>query len=130
MKEDFGELSDEVQDAMGKQLPDFFERKLGEDCICFIIKDGESIVAAATMLIVEKPSSPQYLTGRIGDVFSVYTEPDYRHKGYCTAIMKKLVSYAEEKKLDHVELNAAKDGYPVSRKGGAADKRSRYTGME
>ena len=41
MVDDFGSVSDEERAGMEKQLPDYFERKLGTELVAFIAKDDE-----------------------------------------------------------------------------------------
>ena len=48
-------------------------------------------------LMVEKPLSPMFITGRTGTVLNVYTKPAYRHRGYAKKIMEKLLLDAVEK---------------------------------
>ena len=43
MVDDFGSVSDEERAGMEKQLPDYFERKLGTELVAFIAKDDEKI---------------------------------------------------------------------------------------
>ena len=41
MEDDFGGVSDHERECMEKQLPDYFNRKLGDELIAFVAKDGE-----------------------------------------------------------------------------------------
>lgn len=129
MVDDFGSVSDEERAGMEKQLPDYFERKLGTELVAFIAKDGEKIVSVAYLHIIEMPANSILLNGLYGDVLSVYTLPEYRGKELCTQLMKNLVAYGKERGLGRIDLSATKEGYPIYSKIGFKDRENRYTDM-
>ncbi len=92
--------------------------------------DIEQAIACAFLLIVEKPMSPAFITGRTGTVLNVYTSPAYRHRGYAKMIMKKLLSDAVEKNLSVVELKSTDAGYHLYRSVGFTDDMSKYHFMK
>lgn len=129
MIDDFGSVSDEERACMESQLPDYFARKLNKELIAFVARDGGRLVAAAYLLIIEKPASCLLRNGWDGEVLSVYTEDEYRGQGICTKLMSDLVEYGRTHGLDRICLMATKDGYPVYKKVGFEDKVSHYTDM-
>ncbi len=92
--------------------------------------DEENITACAFLLVVEKPMSPAFITGKTGTVLNVYTKPSYRHRGYAKKIMEKLLSDAVEKKLSVVELKSTEDGYYLYKSVGFTDEVSKYHVMK
>lgn len=129
MIDDFGGISDHEKKCMEKQLPDYFNRKLGDELIAFVAKDGERIVSVAYLHIIEMPANSILLNGLYGEVLSVYTEPEYRGKGLCTQLIRNLVEYGKKRGLGRVDLSATKEGYPIYAKVGFVDKEQRYTDM-
>lgn len=129
MIDDFGSVSDEEREGMKKQLPDYFSRKLGTELIAFVARDNERIVSVAYLHIIEMPANSTLLNGLYADVLSVYTEPEYRGKGLCTALMKNLVEYGREIGLGRIDLKATEDGYPIYEKVGFKEKVNRYKDM-
>lgn len=129
MIDDFGSVSDHERQCMEEQLPDYFERKLGTELVAFVARAEGRLVAAAYLLIVEKPASPILPNGFDGEVLSVYTEDEYRGKGICTQLVKNLVEYGKEKQLCRIDLFATEDGYPIYKKIGFEDKVQKYTDM-
>ena len=129
IEEDFGSVSEEGRRAMEEQLPDYFERRLGRELNIFVARAGGRLVAAAQLLIIEKPANPNMPNGLIGEVYSVFTEKEYRGRGICTQLMKDLVAFARAKKLSFVDLRATDEGYPVYKKVGFADRTSKYKDM-
>ena len=129
MVEDFGGVSDYEKECMEKQLPDYFNRKLGDELISFIAKDGNRIVSVAYLHIIEMPANSILLNGLYGEVLSVYTEPEYRGKGLCTKLMQNLIDYGKKRGLGRVDLSATKEGYPIYVKIGFVEKEQRYIDM-
>ena len=41
MMDDFGSVTDEERAGMEKQLPDYFERKLGTELVAFVARDED-----------------------------------------------------------------------------------------
>ena len=113
MIDDFGFVSDIERKGMETQLPDYFNRKLGNELIAFVAKDEDRIVSVAYLHIIEMPANSILLNGLYGEVLSVYTEPDYRGKGLCSKLMNNLVEYGKNKGLGRIDLSATDDGYPI-----------------
>ena len=129
MEDDFGSVSEEERAGMEKQLPDYFERKLGSELIALVARDEEKIVSVVYLHIIEMPANSILLSGLYGEVLSVYTEPEYRGKGLCTKLMSKLIEYGKNRGLGRIDLSATKEGYPIYAKLGFRDKEHRYTDM-
>lgn len=129
MVDDFGSVSDCEREGMEKQLPDYFERKLGDELVAFVARDGDCLVAAAYLHIIEMPANSILLNGIYGEVLSVYTEHEYRGEGICTELIKNLVKYGRERGLGRIDLSATKEGYPIYKKVGFKDKEHRYKDM-
>lgn len=129
MIDDFGGVSNHERECMEKQLPDYFNRKLGNELIAFIAKDDNRIVSVAYLHIIEMPANSILLNGLYGEVLNVYTEPEYRGKGLCTQLIKNLIEYGKKRGLGRVDLSATKEGYPIYKKVGFVDKEHRYTDM-
>lgn len=129
MIDDFGSITDEEREGMEKQLPGYFERELGKKLIAFVARAEGRLVAAAYLLIIEKPANPFFLNGLDSEVLSVYTEEDYRGRGICSQLMKNMIAYATEHKISRIDLIATDDGYPIYKKLGFEDKTQKYKDM-
>lgn len=130
LKEDLGKLDEEDIKIIRRDLPDYFRRNLNENIFCYLIREKEEIVACAFLLVVEKPMSPAFITGKTGTVLNVYTNPAYRHKGYAKKIMNKLLSDAVVKNLSVVELKSTEAGYHLYKSVGFTDEVSKYHVMK
>ena len=129
MVDDFGGVSDHEKECMEKQLPDYFNRKLGDELIAFVAKDGNRIVSVAYLHIIEMLANSILLNGLYGEVLSVYTEPEYRGNGLCTKLMQNLIDYGNRRGLGRVDLSATREGYPIYSKMGFVEKEQRYIDM-
>ena len=130
LNEDYGKLDEEDIRKIRRDLPDYFKKNLNENIFCYLIRDEESVIACAFLLVVEKPMSPAFITGKTGTVLNVYTNPAYRHRGCAKKIMNKLLSDAMEKNLSFVELKATEDGYHLYKSVGFTDEVSKYHVMK
>ncbi|MBO2517416.1 MAG: hypothetical protein CW338_09160 [Clostridiales bacterium] len=122
-------LGSREKEDLEKRLPDYFERKLGNELMAFTAKDGDRMIAAALLLIIEMPANASLPNGLYGKVLSVYTEPAYRGKGICTRLMKDLLACGKERGLGRIDLSAAPAGYPVYKKLGFNELDGGYTEM-
>ena len=104
MIDDFGSISDHEKKCMEEQLPGYFERKLGKELIAFVARSQGRLVAAAYLLIIEKPANPFLLNGYDSEVLSVYTEPEYRSRGICSKLMSNMIEYARANDICRIEI--------------------------
>ena len=129
IRDDFGSISDEEELNLKERLPGYFERELGDHLIAFVARAEGRLVAAAYLLIVEKPANPSMPTGLCGEVLSVFTEESYRGKGICSHLMTELVTFAKERDFSRIDLLATEDGYHVYKKLGFEENRHHYKEM-
>lgn len=124
--EDTGNLSEKDLAVIKKDLPDYFEKNLNKNIFCYVARKEEEIVACAFLLVVEKPMSPAFITGKTGMVLNVYTKPESRHNGYARKLMNMLMLDAISMNLSSVELKATNEGYPLYKSLGFKDVNSKY----
>lgn len=113
LQEDIGTLSESDVTSFKNTLSSYFKRTLNKNIFGYVVRDGVNIVSCALLLVVEKPCSPAFVTGKTGTVLNVYTKPEYRRKGHARKVMKMLLADAEFKNLSPVELKATDAGYPL-----------------
>lgn len=128
--EDSGAMEKETQIVIQNSLPGYFGRHLNHDLIVYVSRVEKVIAACAFLLIVEKPMSPTFPTGKTGMVLNVYTRPEYRHRGYARKLMEILVDDAVKRELSIVELKATDAGYQLYKKVGFDDAVSKYHQMK
>jgi len=130
LNEDLGVISDENLELMKSTLPSYYTKHLNKDLMVYVAKDGEKIVSCAFLLIVEKPMSPSFITGKTGTVLNVYTKPDYRKKGYAKKLMTMMLEDTKAEGVSIVELKATEDGYSLYKSVGFEDVVAKYHNMK
>lgn len=130
LNEDLGVISDENLELMKSTLPSYYTKHLNKDLMVYVARDGEDIVSCAFLLIVEKPMSPSFITGKTGTVLNVYTKPDYRKKGYAKKLITTMLEDAKVEGLSIIELKATEDGYLLYKSVGFEDVVAKYHNMK
>ena len=129
LQEDLGIITENDLQKLQTSLPDYYEKHLNQDLFVYIAREEEEIFACAFLLVVEKPMSPMFMTGKTGTVLNVYTKPEYRKKGYAKQLIKILLDDAKTNELSVVELKATDDGYHLYKSVGFEDVVSKYYNM-
>ena len=130
LTEDNGVLDEGDEVAIRDGLPGYFGAHLGHDLHAYVVREGGRIASCAFLIVVEKPMSPAFISGRTGIVLNVYTRPDCRRRGYARQVMAALLTDAGELGLSVVELQATDDGYPLYLSVGFSDDESKYHRMK
>ena len=130
LNEDLDVISDENLELMKSTLPSYYTKHLNKDLMVYVARDEEDIVACAFLLIVEKPMSPSFITGKTGTVLNVYTKPEYRKKGYAKKLMTMMLEGAKAQGLSVIELKATEDGYSLYKSVGFEDVVAKYHNMK
>lgn len=126
------DMSEEIEKTLKANITAFFEKHLNKDSVVFIARDNSAdgkIVSTAILNIIEKTANTSYIHGRVGEVNSVYTLPEYRRRGIALQIIKNLIEYSKENQIDRVDLKATKMGAPVYLKAGFEITEDTHTNM-
>ena len=118
-----------VPESVTEGLPGYFKEHLNRELFAYVCTENGELVGSAFLLVTEKPPSPAFPSGKVGSVLNVYTAPGYRRRGVAKTLMGMLISDAEEMRLDHIELKATDDGYPLYKSLGFTDEHSHYRDM-
>ena len=130
LQEDLGEIADVDLELIGSSLPNYYEKHLNDDLMVYVARDEMDIVSCAFLLIVEKPMSPSFITGKTGTVLNVYTKPEYRKKGYAKKLMTIMLEDAKAEGVSIIELKATEDGYSLYKSVGFEDVVAKYHNMK
>ena len=130
LQEDLGNISNEDSTTIQTALPAYYTKHLNRDLMVYVARNHEDIVSCAFLLIVEKPMSPSFITGKTGTVLNVYTKPEHRHKGYAKQLMTMMLEDAAQLGVSIIDLKATKDGYPLYKSVGFEDVITEYHNMK
>ena len=128
LQKDLGVITD--KELIQESLPGYYEKHLNKDLMVYVARDDEDIVACAFLLIVEKPMSPSFITGKTGTVLNVYTKPEYRNKGYAKKLMTMMLEDATAQDVSVIELKSTEDGYLLYKSVGFEDVVVKYHNMK
>lgn len=108
-----GEWSNQAVSDLQARLPE-----TDGDLAVFVADDEEfgQPVSAAFGVIHRTLPTPSRPDGRVGYVFDVVTQPEYRGQGLATAVMTELVAWFRSKGVARVELRATEQGARVYEK--------------
>ncbi|MBO4680308.1 MAG: GNAT family N-acetyltransferase [Clostridiales bacterium] len=96
---------------LASALRDFYKRHLADGTfVSWLAMDGDRIVGTSGMTFVEKPPYFSCLTGRLGLLSSMYTDPDYRRMGIARELLHRVVEEAREYGCGAVHITASDMG--------------------
>lgn len=130
LQEDLGTITDIDLELIKTSLPLYYKKHLNKDLIVYVARNKVDIVSCAFLLIVEKPMSPSFITGKTGTVLNVYTKPEYRHRGYAKELMTMMLEDAAAQAVSIIELKSTEDGYTLYKSVGFEDVRAKYHNMK
>lgn len=128
LQEDLGVITN--KELIQESLPGYYEKHLNKDLMVYVARDEEDIVSCAFLLIVEKPMSPSFITGKTGTALNVYTKPEYRNKGYAKKLMTMMLEDATAQDVSVIELKSTEDGYLLYKSVGFEDVVVKYHNMK
>lgn len=130
LQEDLGTLNDTDLSLMQTSLPSYYKKHLNQDLMVYVAKENDDIISCAFLLIIEKPMSPAFITGKTGTVLNVYTKPNYRRKGIAKQLLTMLLADSKALDISVVELKATEDGYSLYKSIGFEDVVAKYHNMK
>ncbi len=130
LQEDLGAITEDDLQKLQASLPGYYEKHLNKDLMVYVAREEGTIVSCAFLLIVEKPMSPAFITGKTGTVLNVYTRKEYRRKGHAKKLMILMLEDATTQEVSVIELKATEDGYPLYKSIGFEDVGTQYHNMK
>ena len=130
MHETHADLPQSTFDEIARQSGGYFQEHLNRDCVVYLAEEDGRTAGCVFFLLINKPASPLFITGKTGTLMNVYTLPEFRRRG----IAEKLVSMAIEDgkawDLSYIELRATECGYPLYKKLDFVEDKSIYMSMK
>lgn len=130
LNEDYGTLETSTEQKIRAILPAYFEKHLNLDLFAYVAKEDRRMLAAAFLLVVEKPANPSFITGKTGTILNVFTHKNYRRKGIAGQLLNLMLNDARTLGIDLIELKATDEGYNLYKSLGFQDSCSKYKNMK
>ncbi len=125
-----GELSENQKMALNSQLPEYFDKHIGQDFTAYIAEDDGKAVSVIFMVRLEKPASVHFLSGSTCYLMNVYTESEYRRLGIASKILDHLIADAKSEGITCIDLSATEMGKHVYLKKGFIERGNTEMRME
>ncbi len=130
LQEDLGKITNADLELIKTSLPAYYQKHLNKDLMVYVARDEVDIVSCAFLLIVEKPMSPSFISGKTGTVLNVYTKSEYRYRGYAKKLMIMMLEDAKAQDVSVIELKSTEDGYSLYKSVGFGDVVTKYHNMK
>ncbi|MBQ5330275.1 MAG: GNAT family N-acetyltransferase [Oscillospiraceae bacterium] len=130
MEETHPDLTDDVIEEIRDRSKGYFREHLNRDCVVYLACDGENTVACVFFVLVNKPASPLFLTGKTGTLMNVFTKKEYRQKGIAKKLVSMVIEDGKKWDLSYIELRSTNDGYPLYKSLDFIEDKSIYMSMK
>lgn len=84
----------------------------GRAKVTCVERDGMP-VSMCLMSLMDKMPNARIPGGSVGEIYGVYTLPEYRGRGYATACVSEILQVADTLGLELIQLEASPMGRPV-----------------
>lgn len=130
MHETHQDLDVAVFDKIAEQSKGYFQEHLRRDCVVYLAEDNDKAVGCVFFLLINKPASPLFITGKTGTLMNVYTLPEYRRMGIAEKLVSMTIEDGKAWDLSYIELRATECGYPLYKKLDFVEDKSIYMSMK
>lgn len=118
LHDDVGELTPEQTEKLNKQLPDYFDRHIGQDFTAYIAEENGEPAAVIFYITIEKPANTHFINGKTAVLMNVYTKEKFRRQGVASSILHRLIADAKADGVTCIDLSATRMGKPLYLKNG------------
>jgi GNAT superfamily N-acetyltransferase len=130
IREDDAPLDDHWAGVLRKQMESFFPEHIGKDFFAFLMEEEGGAVSSVFLREEHTPANKRFPTGVTGTIYNVYTLPEWRRRGYATALVKEAMGKGKERNYSFIALQASEKGYPLYKSLGFRETHSPYVPME
>ena len=114
-----GNQPGEAVSTLRKNMTEYFKKATTDgSCISFIARSDNQVAGIGSIHIRTVPGNFKNLSGKWGYIMNMYTVPEFRKRGICSAILNKLVEAGAGAGITAFELHATEIGKPVYLKNG------------
>ena len=125
-----GKLTEEQTEKLNAQLPEYFEKHIGNDLTAYLAEADGEVAATIFMVRLEKPASVHFLSGKTCYLMNVYTVKEYRCMGIASMLLDRLIADAKSEGITCIDLSATEMGKPLYLKKGFIERGNTEMRME
>ncbi len=130
MHETHKELEQPVFDRIAELSKGYFQEHLNRDCVVYLAEEDGKTAGCVFFLLINKPASPLFITGKTGLLMNVFTLPEFRRRGIAEHLVKMAIEDGRAWDLSYIELRATDCGYPLYKKLNFVEDKSIYMSMK
>lgn len=130
MHETHKELEQPVFDRIAELSKGYFQEHLNRDCVVYLAEEDGKTAGCVFFLLINKPASPLFITGKTGLLMNVFTLPQFRRRGIAEHLVKMAIEDGRAWDLSYIELRATDCGYPLYKKLNFVEDKSIYMSMK
>ncbi len=130
MHETHEDLEPHVFDEIAAQSKGYFQEHLNRDCVVYLAEEDGRSAGCVFFLLINKPASPLFITGKTGTLMNVYTLPEFRRRGIGEKLVNMAIEDGKAWDLSYIELRATECGYPLYKKLNFIEDKSIYMSMK
>ncbi|MBQ8568339.1 MAG: GNAT family N-acetyltransferase [Oscillospiraceae bacterium] len=130
LNETHPDMEKEMSDKINSQLYGYFQEHLNRDIVVYLAESDGKPAGCVFFVLVNKPASPLFITGKTGTLMNVFTLPEYRRMGIGEHLVQMAIDDGSKWDLSYIELRSTKCGYPLYKKTGFAEDKSIYMSMK
>lgn len=130
MHETHDDLSEDVFEQIAAQSGGYFQEHLNRDCVVYLAEEDGEAAGCVFFLLINKPASPLFITGKTGTLMNVYTLPQHRRKGIAKQLVQMAIDDGKNWDLSYIELRSTKCGYPLYKELNFIEDKSIYMSMK
>ncbi|MCI5752015.1 MAG: GNAT family N-acetyltransferase [Oscillospiraceae bacterium] len=124
------ELEQEIADKIRRQIPGYFQEHLNRDIVVYLAEEDGKAAGCVFFVLINKPASPLFITGKTGTLMNVLVLPEYRRRGIGKELVRMAVEDGKRWDLSYIELRSTKCGYPLYKSSGFEEDKSIYMSMK
>lgn len=129
LKEAYGGLSAEEERTIRKNNIKYLKGNLNHKCFIVFVRENGILCSCAYLNIMEKAANLRFMNGIYGEIYGVFTLPEYRGRGMATELMKLLIKKGEELQLPFIRLDSSAKGYHLYKRIGFQEVDADYKEM-
>lgn len=119
LNEFIGHMSRKKTELVHKELYQYFKKAIPKkEYVSFLAKYNDTIIGVGGMVVWKMPAKPLLENGLNGYILNMYTIPEARSQGICTAILNNLIKQGKKQGVQYFHLHASKKGINIYKKAG------------
>lgn len=124
------EMDEKMYNQIKSQIPGYFQEHLNRDIVVYLAENDGVSAGCVFFVLINKPASPLFITGKTGTLMNVLVLPEYRKQGIGKTLVNMAINDGKKWDLSYIELRSTKCGYPLYKSTGFIEDKSIYMAMK